>query len=205
MRTVLGTTPSHSPPRAVPTMEPVAMMSTNGMLWRSRRNWRPRLRILTRLRHGACLVGDLSAVVEMEQSAVSHQLRLLRCHGFGDRSRSGRSVIYDLYDNHVAMLLDEAVTISNTSASESPTTLRQPPDGCPQDVKQCTRTEAGSQARSRQDAACPCPAPHTPVPLPPGTPALPTTRCGARAQDPVRPSHCPEVRARHTQPGRLWL
>ena len=43
-----------------------------------------RLRILTRLRHGACSVNDLSAAVEMEQSAVSHQLRLLRAM-VGDR------------------------------------------------------------------------------------------------------------------------
>jgi DNA-binding transcriptional ArsR family regulator len=68
-----------------------------------------RLRILTRLRHGACSVGDLSAAVEMEQSAVSHQLRLLRAMGLVIGARSGRSVIYSLYDNHVAMLLDEAV------------------------------------------------------------------------------------------------
>ena len=68
-----------------------------------------RLRILTRLRHGACSVNDLSAAVEMEQSAVSHQLRLLRAMGFVTGSRNGRSVIYALYDNHVAMLLDEAV------------------------------------------------------------------------------------------------
>src|ERR1700677_1862627 len=68
-----------------------------------------RLRILTRLRHGACSVNDLSAAVEMEQSAVSHQLRLLRAMGLVTGARNGRSVIYALYDNHVAMLLDEAV------------------------------------------------------------------------------------------------
>ena len=68
-----------------------------------------RLRILTRLRHGACSVNDLSAAVEMEQSAVSHQLRLLRAMGLVTGVRNGRSVIYALYDNHVAMLLDEAV------------------------------------------------------------------------------------------------
>ena len=45
----------------------------------------------------------------MEQSAVSHQLRLLRAMGLVTGTRSGRSVIYRLYDNHVAMLLDEAV------------------------------------------------------------------------------------------------
>ncbi len=68
-----------------------------------------RLRILTRLRHGACSVGELADSVEMEQSAVSHQLRLLRALGLVVGTRSGRSVVYSLYDNHVAMLLDEAV------------------------------------------------------------------------------------------------
>jgi DNA-binding transcriptional ArsR family regulator len=68
-----------------------------------------RLRILTRLRHGACSVTELSDAVEMEQSAVSHQLRLLRALGLVTGMRKGRTVVYSLYDNHVAMLLDEAV------------------------------------------------------------------------------------------------
>jgi DNA-binding transcriptional ArsR family regulator len=68
-----------------------------------------RLRILTRLRHGACPVGELAEAVEMEQSAVSHQLRLLRALGLVTGTRQGRSIVYSLYDNHVAMLLDEAV------------------------------------------------------------------------------------------------
>jgi DNA-binding transcriptional ArsR family regulator len=68
-----------------------------------------RLRILTRLRHGDCSVGELSTAVEMEQSAVSHQLRLLRAMGLVTGVRSGRKIIYRLYDNHVALLLDEAV------------------------------------------------------------------------------------------------
>ena len=68
-----------------------------------------RLRMLTRLRHGACSVGDLVEAVGMEQSAVSHQLRLLRVMGLVTGTRQGRNVVYSLYDNHVAMLLDEAV------------------------------------------------------------------------------------------------
>jgi ArsR family transcriptional regulator, nickel/cobalt-responsive transcriptional repressor len=68
-----------------------------------------RLRILTRLRHGDCSVGELSTAVEMEQSAVSHQLRLLRAMGLVTGARNGRNIIYRLYDNHVALLLDEAV------------------------------------------------------------------------------------------------
>lgn len=45
----------------------------------------------------------------MEQSAVSHQLRMLRHLGLVTGQRSGRTVTYALFDEHVAMLLDEAV------------------------------------------------------------------------------------------------
>ena len=40
---------------------------------------------------------------------MSHQLRLLRAMGLVTGARRGRSVIYSLSDNHVALLLDEAV------------------------------------------------------------------------------------------------
>jgi DNA-binding transcriptional ArsR family regulator len=68
-----------------------------------------RLLILTRLRRSACSVGELADAVNMEQSAVSHQLRLLRALGLVSGTRHGRNIVYSLYDNHVAMLLDEAV------------------------------------------------------------------------------------------------
>lgn len=44
-----------------------------------------------------------------ERKAASADLRLLRAMGLVTRARRGRSVIYSLYDNHVALLLDEAV------------------------------------------------------------------------------------------------
>ncbi len=68
-----------------------------------------RLLILGRLRQGPASVKELTESVEMEQSAVSHQLRLLRTLGLVARHRSGRSAVYSLYDHHVASLLDEAV------------------------------------------------------------------------------------------------
>jgi DNA-binding transcriptional ArsR family regulator len=40
---------------------------------------------------------------------VSHQLRVLRHLGFVVGRRDGRHVVYDLHDDHVAHLLDEAV------------------------------------------------------------------------------------------------
>jgi DNA-binding transcriptional ArsR family regulator len=68
-----------------------------------------RLLILSRLREGPCPAIELATEVGMEQSACSHQLRLLRNLGLVVGRRQGRSVIYALYDNHVAELLDQAV------------------------------------------------------------------------------------------------
>lgn len=68
-----------------------------------------RLRILLHLREAPCPVGELAAAIGMEQSAVSHQLRLLRHLGLVARTREGRHVAYRLHDDHVASLLDEAV------------------------------------------------------------------------------------------------
>jgi DNA-binding transcriptional ArsR family regulator len=45
----------------------------------------------------------------MEQSAVSHQLRLLRHLGLVVSERRGRQVIYDLHDPHVGELLEQAI------------------------------------------------------------------------------------------------
>lgn len=69
-----------------------------------------RVRILGRLRAGPSSVNDLAQAVDMEASAVSHQLRLLRHLGFVVGRREGRRVVYDLYDDHVAHLLDEAIS-----------------------------------------------------------------------------------------------
>ena len=68
-----------------------------------------RLLILVRLRRGACTVTELAHEIGMEQSAVSHQLRLLRHLGLVTGTRQGKNNVYALYDNHVAALLDEAV------------------------------------------------------------------------------------------------
>lgn len=68
-----------------------------------------RLMILGRLREGSATVGELAEAVQMEHSAVSHQLRLLRNLGLVDGVRHGRTIVYSLYDTHVAQLLDEAV------------------------------------------------------------------------------------------------
>ncbi|HUN31230.1 MAG TPA: metalloregulator ArsR/SmtB family transcription factor [Trebonia sp.] len=68
-----------------------------------------RLMILARLRRESCSVTQLAADVGMEQSAVSHQLRMLRHLGLVVGTRQGKATVYALYDDHVARLLDEAV------------------------------------------------------------------------------------------------
>jgi DNA-binding transcriptional ArsR family regulator len=69
-----------------------------------------RLRILARLHSGPASVNDLAAAVGMEGSAVSHQLRLLRHLGLVTGQRDGRQVVYELYDDHVAELLEQVVS-----------------------------------------------------------------------------------------------
>jgi ArsR family transcriptional regulator, nickel/cobalt-responsive transcriptional repressor len=69
-----------------------------------------RLRILGRLHAGACSVNELAESVAMEPSAVSHQLRVLRHLGLVVGRRHGRRVVYDLYDDHVGELLEQAIS-----------------------------------------------------------------------------------------------
>ena len=68
-----------------------------------------RLRILGRLHAGACSVNELAAAVAMESSAVSHQLRVLRHLGLVVGRRDGRRIVYDLHDEHVGELLEQAI------------------------------------------------------------------------------------------------
>jgi DNA-binding transcriptional ArsR family regulator len=67
-----------------------------------------RVRILARLSDGPCTVSVLAEAVGMEQSAVSHQLRVLRHLRLVVGERSGRNVFYALHDTHVGVLLREA-------------------------------------------------------------------------------------------------
>ncbi len=68
-----------------------------------------RVLILGRLRQSPCSVGELAEAVGMEQSAVSHQLRVLRHLRRVRGERDGRKTVYALHDSHVGVLLDEAV------------------------------------------------------------------------------------------------
>ncbi len=63
-----------------------------------------RVRILHALSHAELCVGDLAAVLGMSESAVSHQLRLLRGLRVVRARREGKQVFYALDDEHVTRL-----------------------------------------------------------------------------------------------------
>jgi len=68
-----------------------------------------RLLILDRLRRGPATVSEIVEAIGMEQPAVSQQLRVLRNLGLVSGNREGRSIVYELYDDHVSALLDQAI------------------------------------------------------------------------------------------------
>jgi ArsR family transcriptional regulator, nickel/cobalt-responsive transcriptional repressor len=69
-----------------------------------------RVRILGQLHAGPRAVGELADAVGMEPSAVSHQLRLLRHLGLVAGRRDGRRVLYELHDEHVGQMLEQAIS-----------------------------------------------------------------------------------------------
>ena len=68
-----------------------------------------RMRILFALLGREVCVGDLAEELTMTQSAVSHQLRILKqAHLVGSR-REGKSIIYFLADDHVRTIIDQGL------------------------------------------------------------------------------------------------
>ena len=68
-----------------------------------------RLRIISALEAGELCVCDLAAVLDMTQSAVSHQLRLLRALGLVRNRKDGRVVYYALDDEHIRDLFQRGL------------------------------------------------------------------------------------------------
>ena len=64
-----------------------------------------RFQILAALLAGDKSVSDLQEVCHVSQSAISHQLRLLRDRSLVASRRDGQRVIYSLSDDHVGLLM----------------------------------------------------------------------------------------------------
>lgn len=68
-----------------------------------------RVKILDALSHGELCVCDLAALVGLSQSAISHQLRVLRTLRLVRPRREGRMVYYTLDDDHIIGLFREGL------------------------------------------------------------------------------------------------
>ena len=64
-----------------------------------------RIRILFVLFESEVCVCDLAKVLNMTQSAVSHQLRILKQNKLVKSRRDGKSIFYSLADDHVRTII----------------------------------------------------------------------------------------------------
>jgi DNA-binding transcriptional ArsR family regulator len=69
-----------------------------------------RIQLLCRLAQGPRSVKQLTTETDMEQPAVSQQLRVLRDLNFVRAEKQGRKKIYQLRDPHIAGLLEQAIS-----------------------------------------------------------------------------------------------
>ncbi len=68
-----------------------------------------RVKILMALESGELCVCDIAAVMDMSQSAISHQLRVLKQSNIVKTRRQGKVVYYSISDDHVKEIFDIAM------------------------------------------------------------------------------------------------
>ena len=69
-----------------------------------------RLTIIYLLSLGELSVGELTMRIEMTQSAVSHQLKILKAARLVKSKKEGKSRIYSLTDAHVYEIVNQVLT-----------------------------------------------------------------------------------------------
>jgi len=67
-----------------------------------------RLKILYALLKSEVCVRDLAILIGVSESAISHQLRILRDRRLVTQRRKGNVIYYSFHDNHLAALFREA-------------------------------------------------------------------------------------------------
>lgn len=72
-----------------------------------------RVKILYALLNSQMCVCDISALLNMTQSAISHQLRVLKQARLVKYRREGKSVYYSLDDDHIKSIFDQALVHIN--------------------------------------------------------------------------------------------
>lgn len=74
-----------------------------------------RLRILNALLYSELCVCDISELLEMSHSSISHQLKILRDMKFVKTRKVGKSVYYSLIDDHIFKIIKIGVEHVNES------------------------------------------------------------------------------------------
>jgi len=72
-----------------------------------------RIRILWALDEAEMCVCDISVLLNMTQSAISHQLRVLKQAKLVKNRKEGKVVYYSLDDEHVKQIFDQGLTHIN--------------------------------------------------------------------------------------------
>ena len=72
-----------------------------------------RVRILYALMQSEMCVCDIAELLDMTQSAISHQLRVLKQSKLVKNRREGKSIIYSLADHHVFSIIEQCMTHIN--------------------------------------------------------------------------------------------
>lgn len=67
-----------------------------------------RVRILSVLFEKEVCVCDIAELLNMNQSAISHQLRILKNANLVKNRREGKTIYYSLKDNHVVTIFKQA-------------------------------------------------------------------------------------------------
>lgn len=68
-----------------------------------------RLKILNALLCSEMCVYDIAKVLGMSQSAISHQLRVLKQMDLVKNRREGKTIFYALADNHISTILSQGL------------------------------------------------------------------------------------------------
>jgi len=80
-----------------------------------------RLSILYLLKNEQCNVSEIVEEMGMEQSAISHQLRILKDSRLVRSHRQGKSMIYQLDDEHIFDILKQVRTHINERENQKNT------------------------------------------------------------------------------------
>ena len=68
-----------------------------------------RIKILYALSVNELCVCAIAELLDMQQSAISHQLRILKKAKLVDGRREGKTVYYSLADNHVGTIISQGI------------------------------------------------------------------------------------------------